>query len=64
MLQQRQQNGNHANDAGEEGNGDQGRRQRPRQALGFQTIGDRVEEIGHRHARDEGQQNGAQQVDQ
>ena len=46
-----------------EADGDDGRRPGPRAAEPLQPAADGIEEIGHGHAGDEGQQHAAQQVD-
>ena len=43
---------------------DDGRRRQPREAARFETVGKRVEKIGEREARHEGQQNAREQPEQ
>ena len=51
-------------DDDEEGGDDQARGEGPRTSPRLQPVGHRVDEVGDRHADDEGQQNTAQQVKQ
>src|SRR5262249_2343701 len=63
VLQRRQDQQDRQHQDQDEADADDGRRPDPRAAEPLQPVADGVEEIGDGHAGDEGQQHGAQQIE-